>query len=280
MEIHKQLQRNRLAGRVVIVTGIAEPTGSAIALRLAAEGARLILSDASDELSRDTLREIELMEGTAAFILADACTDYGAGTVVQAALKRYGRIDSLVHNVAVLPAEMAEPVDGAVEVRVDFDCLVPLVCSASSAMALQGEGSIVLVAGVKEPRVSSALAVRAVAVRTVEGLVTEAAARLYEHGITVNGVVLEEIGATSRANGSPQMAQLNFVNAYRKARRFQDVAHTARFLASSEAQGISGQVFIVGGGLPPADGSDRASREQGASDYHELLKDLGGTVVG
>lgn len=251
MEIHHQLQRNRLSGKVAVVTGVAEPVGGAIARRFGAEGARLVITDRNERQARDTLRDIELMGGTAELVGSEATTEEGARRITHATLKRYGRIDILVHSLSLAPTPgTPEGVD------VDLGGYFPLIFSCASTMWLQGEGSIVLAALVRDTAQAEVEPlVQATTRAGLGGLVHAAAAELYEHGITVNGVALED--SSYRPSGVPAdgeptyQAHLRFVNAYRKAKRFEDVAHTARFLASSEARGVTGQVLYVSGGLPP-----------------------------
>jgi 3-oxoacyl-[acyl-carrier protein] reductase len=247
MEIHRQLQRNRLAGAVAVVAGIAEPAGSAIARRFAAEGARLVVAATGGGAARETMHEIEGMGGTALFIEADARTDAGARRIAAAAIERYSRIDTLVHCLDV----RAAPGEGGVDV--DLAGFFPMVFASASTMSLQGEGSIVLAALVRDAAHAGLDPLGQATARAGLGSFVHAAATgFYGQGITVNAVALEDLAAAGPLKpGEPRAAHLNFVNAYRKARRFEDVAQAARFLASSEARGITGQVLYVGGGAAP-----------------------------
>lgn len=253
MEIHRQLQRNRLAGVVAVVTGISGSTGSAIARRFAAEGARLVVAGPDGPVTRETMHEIDAMGGTALLVEADARTENGARQITHAAMQRYGRIDTLVHSLDLLPIihEASSREEG---IDINISGFFPMVFAGASAMWLQGEGSIVLAALLKEGGPSDVdPLVQATARAGLASFVHAAATTLYAQGISVNAVELEDHGTA--ANGAPKdpgAAHLNFVNAYRKARRFEDVAQTARFLASSEARGITGQVLFVGGGSPPS----------------------------
>lgn len=246
MELHSQLQRNRLSGMVALATGLATPAGSAVARRFAAEGARLVTAGADAPLARETRQEIERMGVTVPFVEADVSTQAGARQLVNVALQRYGRIDTLAHCIDLSPRRAEEGVE------VDFERFFPLFFAAASAMWRQGQGSVVLLPRMlvdELPRFDGLL--QATVRAGLAGFVHAAALELYPQGLSLNAVVLEE--STPGADEPPSVLapHLDFVNTYRKARRFEDAAQAARFLASSEARGITGQVFFIGGGRAP-----------------------------
>lgn len=249
MEIHSQLQRNRLAGTVAVVTGVEEAPGSAIARRFAAEGARLVLAAPQESLACETIQHIEDMGGTALFVEADPLTEAGARRIVWSATERYGRIDTLVHSIDLRPLSALMP-EGNAEMRTG--AFLPLVSVCGSAMARQGEGSIVLTAWLRESERPGFDPCAQTTVRAeLSCLVQVMAEVFYPRGLSVNAVELEDTDQHHAVPAQAHDAALNFVNAYRKARRFEDVAQAARFLASSEARGITGQVLFVGS-MPPA----------------------------
>ena len=240
MEIYSQLQRNRLAGAVAVVSGIGEAPGSAIARRFAAEGARLVVADAGGALVEETLDAIEGMGGTAFVVEADPRTAAGAREIVRAAVNRYGRLDILVHSLCLPPRSSAA--------EAGVEAFVPLVTAAAAAMAMQEESSIVLSAHTCGD--AAAALPDATSGAAFAHFVRSVACELYPKGISVHGAGLLET-APERASAPVDEGRLQFVNAYRRTKRFEDLAQAARFLASSKARGITGQLLFVGGGSPP-----------------------------
>ncbi len=88
----------RFDNKVCIVTGAAQGIGRGVALRLAAEGAKVVMADFSP-LVEDVLAEVMASDGQAVAIQADLETYQGAQDTIDKALATYGRIDVLVNNV-------------------------------------------------------------------------------------------------------------------------------------------------------------------------------------
>jgi len=89
----------RHAGRIAIVTGAAQGLGRAIARRLAAEGATVVLADRSAEVCAGAMQEIAQAGGRSHTIGANLETQAGTRQVVQETLQRFGAIDIAVFNV-------------------------------------------------------------------------------------------------------------------------------------------------------------------------------------
>ena len=88
----------RFKKKVVIVTGAAQGIGRGVALRVAAEGGKVLAVDRSD-LVNEVVEEIKAAKGKAAAFQADLETFAGAQAVMAEALKKFKRIDVLVNNV-------------------------------------------------------------------------------------------------------------------------------------------------------------------------------------
>src|SRR5579885_2178264 len=88
-----------LKDKVAIVTGSSRGIGRAIALGLAAEGARVVLTARGAERLAETVREVEALGVAALGVPVDLTQPDAAERVVRAAKEAFGRVDILVNNV-------------------------------------------------------------------------------------------------------------------------------------------------------------------------------------
>jgi NAD(P)-dependent dehydrogenase (short-subunit alcohol dehydrogenase family) len=92
---------HRLEGRVAVVTGSAVGIGRAIALRLGAEGARVVVADVKTDLGEATARAIGDAGGEAIFVACDVAEGGQVRSLMEAAVDRFGGIDVLVSNAGI-----------------------------------------------------------------------------------------------------------------------------------------------------------------------------------
>ncbi|MBI2823605.1 MAG: SDR family oxidoreductase [Planctomycetia bacterium] len=131
-----------IRNRVAIVTGAGGPgCGSAVARRLARDGARVVAGDIDEAAGRETVRTIEAAGGQAALCLADVATD--AARLVDFACQRYGGVDILV-NIASAPYMPNASLERWLRpVLVDLHGALDLIVHAVPVMRARGGGAIV-----------------------------------------------------------------------------------------------------------------------------------------
>ena len=88
----------RVKNKSIIVTGAGGGIGEGIALRLAAEGARVIVNDINEALGNKVVEEILRAGGDAAFFKADVTKSAEVKALVNAAVQRHGKLDAMVNN--------------------------------------------------------------------------------------------------------------------------------------------------------------------------------------
>ena len=141
----------RLADKVTIITGGASGMGRVAAAMFAAEGARLVLADVSEEAVESAAADVRAAGGQATAVVADVSNEDHARRMVDHAVATFGRVDVLYNNAGVMPAADHSVVDTdvatwdrvmAVNVRGVF-----LGCKyAIPKMVEQGSGSIINIA--------------------------------------------------------------------------------------------------------------------------------------
>ena len=93
----------RLKDKVAVVTGSSRSIGRAIALGYGREGARLVVNYRSDEgAANSAVAEIEAIGSEAIAVRADTSSSSDVNRLMAAAVDRFGRIDILVNNAAIL----------------------------------------------------------------------------------------------------------------------------------------------------------------------------------
>jgi dihydroxycyclohexadiene carboxylate dehydrogenase len=264
MPAQKDTTMGRHAGKVAIVTGAAQGLGRAIARRLAAEGATLVLADRSAGVCAAALQEIAQAGGRAVAIGANLETQAGALQVVQEALARFGAIDIAVHNVGgtIWARPFWEYSPEQVEAEISRS-LWPTLWGCHAVVPVlhqQGHGAIVNI-GSSATR-SSLRVPYAAAKGGVHALTVSLARDLAGSGVRVNcvspGALTAEQRITAR-NPHPLSPQEQTWRQRAYGESLQDtpegrpgtpdeIAGAVSFFASDDASYITGQVMFVAGG--------------------------------
>lgn len=249
----------RVQDKSIIVTGAGQGIGKGIALRLAAEGAKVIVNDINAALGEAVVQEIVKAGGTASFLAADVTNSDQVKALVDAAVQRYGRLDVMVNNAGWTHRNRP-----ALEVSEDeFDkCYAVNVKSvylatvhATPVFRAQGGGSFINIASTAGVRPRPGLTwyngSKGAVITTSKSL----AAELGPDNIRVNcinPVFNPETGLSTEFAGGPltdeRMAKFRATIPLGRFSTALDVANAALYLASDEAAFISGVCIEVDGG--------------------------------
>src|SRR5438093_11394540 len=96
------MSKGRFINKVAIVTGAGRGMGREIALKLASEGASVVIADLQAEWAERTVGEITNAGGQALAFAADVSKEEQVNAMVQAAIARFGTVDILVNNAGIL----------------------------------------------------------------------------------------------------------------------------------------------------------------------------------
>ena len=95
----------RLTGQAAIVTGAGQGLGEAVARRLAAEGANVVVADINRDTAQAVARDIEAESGARAIsVKVDVTDDEQVADMVQRTIKEFGKLDIIVCNAGILKA--------------------------------------------------------------------------------------------------------------------------------------------------------------------------------
>ena len=254
----------RVAGKVALVTGAAAGIGRAIALRLAEEGAALVVVDIDADGLAETERMIEAADGSAPApplaIIADVTDEAAVKTLFAAALARHGRIDILVNDVG--GGTSGRIWEATVE---DWDHVIRLnlrsafLCTREAAahMRERRSGRIVnLSSGAREGTPWAAYytgnSAYSAAKAGIHGFTRGVALELAEYGVTVNAVAPGPIETERTGPGFRKIEHLEYgpirATPLRRIGMPDDVANAVLYLASDEANYITGITLPVAGG--------------------------------
>ena len=182
----------RFDGRVAIVTGAGRGIGRAIAERLAADGASVVVGDLDDAAADETVAAIEAAGGQALAVHVDVTRPDDVAALAAAATDRFGRIDILVNNAGILRSTMAAEVSPEEwHLVVDANLTGSFLCARAVYPALResGHGRIVNMASMAGRATSTLGGVHYTTAKAgVLGLSRHLAREWARDGITVNAV--------------------------------------------------------------------------------------------
>lgn len=256
----------RLDGKVAIISGAGQTPGAtvgngrAIALLFAREGACLVLVDRDEASVNETASQVAAEGADVEVVVGDA-TDEPTGEAACAATSRWGRADVLVNNVGINAGDNSilkvSPESWDRIMRVNTRSVFLMSRAVIPAMRAQGGGSIVNISSAAT-RVSLALFAYKMSKAAVEQATLAIADGNARYGIRANsilpGLIETPMGVDDQAAAygmsREEWAELRHAKVPLKQRMGTawDVAYAALYLASDEAQFVTGVHLTVDGG--------------------------------
>jgi 3-oxoacyl-[acyl-carrier protein] reductase len=244
----------RLEDKVAIVTGGGRGLGKVYCLRMADEGAKVVVADILDREAEDAVNEIKAKGGTAIALKADVTSEAGTQLMAEETVKKFGRIDILVNNAGyyygmgrkMFYEVSSEEWDRAMLVNAKGTWLC---CKAVfPQMKKQGKGKIINVSTEAVFAPTKGFIHYTASKAAVIGITRVLAGELGQYGICVNVIVPGVIDTVAtRTYVDIDKLDKNSV----PMGRFgvpDDIVGSVIFFASDDSDFVSGQSLLIDGG--------------------------------
>lgn len=243
-----------LSGKVALVTGASRGIGRAVALRLAADGAKIAINFAGNlGKAEEVKKEIESQGGEAILVQGNVADFETVGGMIQKVIDSFGKIDILVNNAGItrdnLLLKMSES-DFDEVINTNLKGVFNCTKAVTKLMMKQRSGRIINMSSVVALMGNAGQANYAAAKAGIIGFTKSTAKEFAARGITVNAVAPGFID-TDMTKVIPEKVKEETVKAVPMSRPGipEDVANAVAFLASEQAAYITGQVLCVDGGM-------------------------------
>ncbi len=237
----------RLVGRKALVTGSSRGIGAAIARRLAADGARVLLHARSEQARAEALAAEIGAEGV---LLGDLAEGETATTLVEQAHAQLGGLDVLVLNAGGGSSGLAQDLSlETIDRTLAFNLRATILAgSAFARLTTSAAGRLVFISSGMATHPAPGVSVGAAAKAGSEAFIRSLAQELGPRGITCNSVApgctrTEMIAGQTWPDAVPPWTAL------RRLGEPSDIADIVAFLASDDARWVTGVTIPANGGL-------------------------------
>lgn len=246
-----------LQGRLALVTGSGRGIGNAIALKLASQGADIVVNFFRHrEAAEETAKDIEAMGVKAQVIKANVGDPRKIDEMFDTIANDWGYLDILINNAASGVGRSVMDLDlKAWDWTMDINAKAVLFCSQRASKLMEGRGGkIVSISSLGSSFVLPTYAIVGVSKAALEALTRYLAIELAPKGICVNAVAASAV----ETEALKFYIKGGFIKDTRQATPAgrmvvpEDVANTVAFLCSEEAVMIRGQIIIIDGGTSVA----------------------------
>lgn len=241
----------RLQGRVALVAGSSRGIGAAIAKRLAADGAKVVLHGRSRSDALEAVAaSIKAAGGTADIVLGDLETRDAPARIVEEAFAVHGALDILVCNAGGGAAKKVEALDAdLIDRALALNLRATMLATGAFARLTQSpHGRVIFISSGMATHPSYGVSLGSAGKAGAEAFLRSAAQELGERGITLNSVA-PGTTETDLIKGMAWPQKVPRWTALRRLGQPEDIADVVAFLASDEARWLTGLTIAANGGL-------------------------------
>lgn len=266
------VMKDRFKDKVMVVTGAAGGIGKAIALRAAKEGAKLVLADKKEEMSKETLSEIKEITPNVEFLIVDLREAENCKKVIDTAIEKFGGLDILINNAGVTgtPAPVHEMSEEMFRYVLDCNVMSAFHCShfgINEMIKLGKGGAVVNISSVAGLTGFPGHSAYVTSKHALNGLTRNMALDYAKNGIRVNAVnpgttdtpmyhealdflkKKREMAAKTNTESTSGIVSGKTVSPQNRVASAEEVGDVALFLVSNEASNVTGIFMPVDGGF-------------------------------
>ena len=241
-----------LTGKRAVVTGAGQGIGKAIALKLARQGADVIVDDINPETASQTAHEIQALGRKGVAVIADVSKRAEVERMIQTAIRELGGIDILVNNAGIARSNvLARLKDEQWDEVLNVDLKGIFYCTQAVApsMMKQRFGKIINISSIYGRIGAVGDANYAAAKSGIVGFTKSIALELARYNINVNAIMPGLID-TPLLRGIPEKYLKPMIEGVplKRVGQPEDIANVAAFLASDDSSYMTGTILEVTGG--------------------------------
>lgn len=242
-----------LKNKVAVITGASRGIGKSIALLMAKNGAKVVVSARNQELLDSLVAEVESSGGEALAVAGDVSSTDDANNLISSAVEAFGQVDILVNNAGITSdGLLLRMKDEDWDAVLDINLKGAFICTRAVAkvMTKKRYGRIINISSVVGEMGNAGQANYCASKAGMIGLTKSNAKELGKRNITVNAVTPGFI-TTDMTDGLTEKV-INELTAQIPLGclgEANDVAEAVLFLASEQSKYITGQVLGVNGGM-------------------------------
>jgi len=245
-----------IAGKIAMVTGARQGIGKGVALRLAQDGAKVIVTDINLEDCESVVKEIKNLGQEGFAIKLDVTDEQDIKRAIETVKEKYGRLDILVNNAGI---NIKHELDGMETSDIDKILAVnvrgAILCTkhATPIMKAQGYGKIINMASIASfEGYDIGFSIYTTTKGAILSLTRQQAIELGPYNINVNavapGVIVTPLTKGTLSDEKKKAARLSRTPLGRIGLP-SDIANAVAFLASDESAYITGAAIVVDGGF-------------------------------
>ena len=236
------------AGRTVVISGAAAGIGQALAQRLAADGAQIVIADLSD--AADTIALVEQAGSKALGVRCDVSSAEDVADLARQARSHFGRVDVLIHNAGIYPLTPFSEItfeEWRKVMSVNLDSMFHLCHEFLPEMREQGWGRVLAMVSNVFHAGRGGFSHYVASKGGLIGFVRSLAAEVGAEGVTVNAIAPSLVHSKG-TTGFEYFEDIEQLQAIKRAQQPTDLTGATSFLTSDDASFITGQTLVVDGG--------------------------------